>query len=44
MINIICGTILRLKGKIGEDTCIFIFMFGIIEFLIESAIIADYIL
>lgn len=40
----ICGTILRLKDKIEEGTCVFIFLFGIMEIMIELAIIADYIL
>lgn len=41
MINIICGTILRLKGKIEEGTFAFTIMFGILEIMVEAAVIHD---
>lgn len=44
MITIICATTLRLKDKIDQEICVFMCFFGILEFLIEAAIIADYIL
>lgn len=41
MINIICGTILLLKGKIEEGTFAFMIGFGSVEFLLEAALIHD---